>query len=227
MRPEPHILAIIKKAPVFSALAEPVLVAFLQHCEVRSLAASRQVFRGGQEADRFFVVLEGHVKIYKVNARGDEQILHLYGPGESFGEAAMWAGGKFPAIAETLEDSRLLVVLRSTLRSELARSVDLSMGMLAGLSFKLREFATLIEQLSLKDVPSRVASVLLAEARRAQAHTFRLRQTKRELASQIGTVPETLSRALNRLKSDGVIQVEGSSITILNHPALEELAHNG
>jgi len=227
MHIEPHILKVAKKAPVFSAIDEAVLEKFLALCDIRKLPAGKQVFFPGQEADRFFVVLEGHVKIFKVNTRGDEQILHLYGPGESFGEAAMWAGGRFPAAAEATEDARLLVVLRSTLRAALSRNVDIAMGMLAGLSAKLREFAGLIEELSLKEVPARLAGVLLTERRRANADTFRLRQTKRELASQIGTVPETLSRALKAIKSQGIIDVDGSAVTILDPQALEDLAQNG
>lgn len=227
MTPDASILAVVKRTPVFSSLDEAVLAAFLQQCDVRALSAGRRVFDAGQEADRFFVVLEGRVKIFKTNARGDEQILHLYGPGESFGEAAMWSGGRFPASVLATDDVRLLVVRRTVLRAALTRNAELAMGMLAGLSAKLREFAALVEQLSLRDVPARLADVLLKERLAAPGPTIRLRQTKRELAAQIGTVPETLSRALKRMKTQGLITVTGARVTLLNERALRELAEGG
>jgi len=173
------------------------------------------------------VILDGRVKVYKLSARGDEQILHLYGPGETFGEAAMWSGGHFPAHAEAVDHCRLLIVSRETLRRAITRQPDLAMGMMAGLSAKLREFNALIEDLSLREVPARLARVLLAEADAAGGATFRLPQTKRHLAAQIGTVAETLSRALGKLRKQGLIDVSGSTITILDADALAELAENG
>ena len=221
----PHdsdIVTIVRKAPVFSAVADKPLREFLHLCQTVKFAPDQLVFRAGQPADRFYLVLAGQVKIFKLSSRGDEQILHLYGTGETFGEAAMWGGGKYPAHAQPLEPCRLLVVWRDRLREALTHNGELAMGMLAGLSAKLREFATLIEQLSLKEVPARLAGVLLHQARKAGSNTFRLAQSKRELASQIGTVAETLSRAFGKLRSAGIVQVDGSQIRILDMDALIE-----
>ena len=222
----PETLAVIRKAPVFSELDDRTLRAFVDQCNTLRFKAGAQVLRPSQEADRFFVVLSGRVKIYKLSPRGDQQILHLYGPGETFGEAAMWAKIPFPAHAEATEESRLLAVPRQTLRRAFAGSPELAMGMLAGLSKKLREFNLLIEQLSLKEVPQRLADLLLHQAQAAGANTFRLGQTKRELAGRIGTVPETLSRALAKLKAAGLIAVKGSQITIRDAEGLRDLAEN-
>ena len=172
-------------------------------------------------------MLSGRVKIYKLSARGDQQILHLYERGDTFGEAAMWADVNFPAFAELTEDSRLLVVPCDTLREAIVGNADLALGMMAGLSAKLREFARLIEQLSLKEVPARLAGVLLRMTAEAGSNRVRLRQTKRELAAQIGTVAETLSRAMAKLKALGLIEVEASQITILDNDGLRDLAEQG
>jgi CRP/FNR family transcriptional regulator len=173
------------------------------------------------------VVLTGQVKVFKVSGKGDEQVLHHMGPSATFGEAAVLSGTNYPAFAEVLEEATLLVVSRSTLLSLISDSPELALGLLAGLSAKLHEFARLIEQLSLKEVPARLADILLELADSAGSDTFELDRTKRQLAAQIGTVPETLSRTLNKLANDRVIRVEGARITILARKALEELATSG
>jgi CRP/FNR family transcriptional regulator len=220
-------LAIIKKTPVFSEINDRTLRAFVGQCNVIRYKAGSKILRPRQEADRFFLVLSGQVKIYKLSPHGDQQVLHLYGPGETFGEAAMWARIAFPAHAEAIEECRLLVVPRETLRNAFAGNAELAMGMLAGLSKKLREFNLLIERLSLKEVPARLADMLLEQAKKTGSSVFRLGQTKSELAAIIGTVPETLSRALAKLRKSGLIQVKGSEITICDLEALRDLAENG
>jgi CRP/FNR family transcriptional regulator len=209
---------------MFSTLSESVLKDFISKSRVLNYPAGTQIFAPSQPAERFFVVLSGRVKIFKLSAKGDEQILHLYGPGETFGEAAMWAQINYPAFADALEDTTLLGVSRKILHEAISGSPELAIGMLAGLSQKLHEFNRLIEQLSLKEVPERLAVVLLAERQRHRSDCFTLKQSKRQLAAQIGTVAETLSRALNKLKTDGLIEVRGSKITIVDGEGLQTLA---
>jgi len=214
----------MRRVPLFSALGDEALGQLLNACRRQALPAGSQVLSPRQQAESFYVILAGRVKVYKLSARGDEQILHLYGAGQTFGEAAMWAGGYFPAHAETLAETTLLVVRRSVLKSLLARNVEMAMGMLAGMSGKLREFNQLIEQLSLKDVPARLANALLAMPALPGTDTVVLKQTKRELASQIGTIPETLSRALKKLKAAGLIDVNGATITLIDPEGLAQIA---
>jgi len=124
-------------------------------------------------------------------------------------------------------DVSLLAISRRRLGELIAADTELAMGMMRGLSAKLREFAALIEQLSLKEVPARLATVLLAEADGAGSNSFRLGMTKRQLAARIGTVAETLSRALAKLKAEKLITVRGSQITLLDPAALADLAEHG
>jgi len=220
-------ISVLKTVPMFSALPAGALTSLAAACRTRSVRKGQMIFAPCQAAEQFYVVLSGRVKIFKLSPRGDEQILHLYGPGETFGEAAMLAGIDFPAHAEAVEASRLLLVPRRVLRDAMAANADLAMGMLAGLSGKLREFNRLIEDLSLKEVPARLARVLLEMGETAGSDAFTLPATKRQLAAQIGTVAETLSRALRKLKSDGLIDVQGSKIRLLDVPALRVLAQEG
>jgi CRP/FNR family transcriptional regulator len=219
-----RILSAMKAAPIFSSLEEPAVAAILEDSLVQKFQASQQVFFPTQAADRFYLVLDGRVKIYKLSAGGDEQILHLYGSGETFAEAVVLAGRNYPAFAEAVEPSELLAVRRGTLRRAISANADIALGMLAGMSAKLQEFNRLIEQLSLKDVPARLAGWLLEARGQGELQTIQLRQTKRQLAGQIGTVPETLSRAFAKLSKQGLIKVHGREIRILDPDGLEQLA---
>ena len=217
---------LLRRIPLFSGLEAADLREMLASCQSTRVATGTQIFSPDDKADRFYVILAGRVKIYQLSPKGDEQILHLYGPGNTFGEAAMWATTNYPAHAETLARTTLLAVTRAALHELAARKPDMALAMLAGMSRKLQEFTLLIEQLSLKEVPARLAGVLLSLLREARGETVRLQQTKRELASQIGTTAETLSRALAKLKKSGLIEVRASEITILDRKALAELAES-
>ena len=118
----------------------------------------------------------------------------------------------------------MLVVGRKALRDLIGRNAELALAMLAGMSSKLREFNQLIEQLSLKEVPARLANILLELPAKPGTNTVVLKQTKRQLAAQIGTIAETLSRAFGKLKAMGLIDVKGPEITILDPEGLADLA---
>jgi CRP/FNR family transcriptional regulator len=223
----PDQLRILEEVPLLSALDRRGLDELLRSCQRQQAPRGSEVFGPDQPAEALYVVLTGRVKVFKLSHKGDEQVLHHMGPGGIFGEAAVLGGGNYPAFAEALEDATLLRVSRSTLLSSIARNPELALGLMAGLSSKLHEFARLIEQLSLKEVPARLADVLLALAARASSDTFELDRTKRQLAARIGTVAETLSRTLRKLARDRIVRVEGPRITILDRQALEDLAARG
>lgn len=215
----------LRALPLFSALPEAEFSDLMSRCVRQRRAPGEEIFSSGDAADRFFVILSGTVKVFQLSAKGDEQILHLYGPGQTFAEAAVWAGGAYPAHAEAVTDGRLLAVPRRAVEQALEADPKLALGMLLGMSRKLQQFAALIDDLSLKEVPARLAGVLLAEAETAGAFTFDLTQTKRQLAAQIAAAPETLSRVLKKLTDDGLIEVTGKQIALLDLPALQKLYH--
>ena len=214
----------MRRVPLLSRLGDDEVRALLDACLTEHLPAGSQVFSPLEQADSFHVILQGRAKVYKLSPKGDEQILHLYGPGNTFGEAAMWAGINYPAHAEALKDTTLLVVRRSVLKQLITRDPEIAMAMMAGMSAKLREFNQLIEQLSLREVPARLANVLLELPAKPGTNTVVLKQSKRQLAGQIGTIAETLSRALKKLSDSGLIEVNGPEITILDPDGLAELA---
>jgi len=196
---------------------------------VRRLPAGRTVFREDEAADGFYVVLEGKVKVYKLSPDGRQQILHVFGPGQAFAEAAMFAGETFPAWAETLEASRVAFFPRDRILDGLAENPGLAMGMIASLAKLCRQLAGLVGQVTLNDASGRLARYLTDLARRKgvpmeTGQTVRLDLPKGELARMLNVAQETLSRALARLASQDLIGVEGKVITLRHPEGLEALA---
>lgn len=184
------------------------------------------IFSEGDAATGFYVVITGRVKIFKLSLEGKEQILHIFGPGAPIGEVAVFEGKRFPANAESLEDSRLFFFPRNALLKLIRENPSIALHMLAVLSQRLRRFASLIDDLSLKEVPARLAAYLLylSESQKS-ADNLSLDISKGQLSSLLGTVPETLSRILTKMSSTGLIRTEGvRGIQILDRQRLQDLA---
>lgn len=183
------------------------------------------LFSEGSKANGFYIIISGKIKVYKVSLDGKEQILHIFAKGEFFGEVPMFAGGNYPAHAETLEASRVLFIPRDAFIELLRGEPSLALNMLGILCQRLRRFTHLIEDLSLKEVPGRLAAYFLYLSNPEKgSDTFELDITKAQLASFLGTIPETLSRILSRMSQQHIIQVEGRRIRLLDRQALENLA---
>ncbi len=219
-----EIVSLLRRIPLLGGWDEEGLRALVEACPVRSVAAGSVLLTPNDPAERFFVILQGGVKLYQLSPAGEQQIVHQYAPGDTFGEAAMWTGGTYPVFAEATDATVVLAVGRSLLRRLLSEDVERAFRMLAGLSSKLREFAALIEDLSLRDVPGRLSRRLLELSRDRAGGTFRLPVSKRDLAAQLGTTPESLSRALGRFRQAGWIDVRGPAVTVRDRAALRALA---
>ncbi|MFO7715383.1 Crp/Fnr family transcriptional regulator [Desulfosarcina sp.] len=219
---------ILTITPLFKGLTEQ------QIDEISAIAIDRRYRRGesifmeGDLADGFYIVADGQVKIFKTSLDGKEQILHIYGPGNLFGEVPVFSGSRFPANAESLSGSHILFLPRNAFVRLIAAHPSLSMNMLAELSMRLRQFTVQIENLSLKEVPSRLASYLIYLAREQdnQKHVT-LAISKGQLASLLGTIPETLSRIFAKMSAQDLIRVEGKEIYLLDPLGLEDLSAAG
>lgn len=214
---------LLKGIPLFAGLAEAELEALLDIGRVRDHNRGELLFADGEPAAGFFIVLKGKVKVYKLSAEGKERILHIVHPGGTFAEAAIFGNGLYPAYAEPLQTSSLLFLPKDRFLALLEDNGRMAVNMIAGLSRFLRQFTLQIEELTFKDVPSRLARYLL-EVSDGERTTFELPISKSQLASQLGTVSETLSRTLRKLAEDELIEVQGKVITILDFDRLEDLA---
>jgi len=214
---------ILKNIPLFAGLSEADLDDLMQIVRVSEHARGELLFSEGEKAVGFFVVLDGRVKVYKLSPEGKERILHVIQPGGTFAEAAIFGEGLYPAYAEPLQTSKLLFLPKEGFLGLLRDNSRIAINMIAGLSKFLRQFANQIEDLTFKDVPSRLARYLL-DLSRGREQAFDLPISKSQLASNLGTVSETLSRTLRKLSEDDLILVAGKSVRILDFDRLEELA---
>jgi len=219
----------LKHCPLFAGLG----LAELQ--KMRAIAIPKRfgrkaiLFSDGEEAKGFYVVLSGKVKVFKVSPEGKEQILHVITAPDAFAEAALFLEGTYPAFAEALSDCQVLFFPKRAFIQLIERNPQLSINMIVTLSQYLKRFAILIEELSLKEVSSRVAkyfldlSVKLSKEGKS-AQEVELDLSKTQLALKLGTISETLSRTLAKMKAKRIIDVKKNRILILNREALSELA---
>jgi CRP/FNR family transcriptional regulator, dissimilatory nitrate respiration regulator len=216
--------AAVARIGLFSGLGPRELAALAGIAETRSYARGQDIFFAGDAAQGFFSVATGRVRIYQTSLAGKEHILHVFGPGEVFAEVAVFSGGVYPANAQALEDGLCLFFPRERFRGLLAADPDLAMNMLGLLSVRLRQFVKKLEDLSLREVPARLAAHLLLLSAESNKRVLALGLPKGQLAAYLGTIPETLSRVLRRLADDGVIAVTGSAVEILDVARLSAIA---
>jgi len=222
------VLQIISQTPIFQNLPEEDLKKIRRIANDKFFSKGQTVFSEGDDGNGFYVVAAGKVKIYKVSLEGKEQILHIYGPGNPFGEVPVFSGKQFPANAQTLIKSHLLFFPRTAFIELIAKNPSLCLNMLAVLSMRLRQFTLQVENLSLKEVPGRLASYLRYLSQEQDETTVvSLPISKGQLASLLGTIPETLSRILTKMSNNGLIEVSGGKITLLDGAGLEDLAETG
>ena len=212
---------LIGNSVLFGGLPAEQLDAIVKIAVEKQFAKGDTIFFEGDPGNGFYMVGEGKVKIFKMSALGKEQILHIFGPGEPFGEVPVFHGQPFQANAEALAKSSLIFFPREKFIALVHDNPSLALNMLAVLSMRLRRFVAQIEDLSLKEVPARLAGYLLylLEEQRAE-DSVELEISKGQLASLLGTIPETLSRIFAKMSDEGVIAVDGKKIHILDRAAL-------
>ncbi|GAB4364893.1 MAG: Crp/Fnr family transcriptional regulator [Deltaproteobacteria bacterium] len=211
----------LRRTPLFLNLSPEDLDRVARIGSPRRFAKRQSIFRQGDRADGFFVVVSGRVKVFKLSEEGKEQVLHLLDPGQSFAEAVLFEGGTYPANAEAIEETVLLFLPKRPFIGLLEENPKMTLRMLGSLAKWLRRMTDLVEDLALRDVESRLV-LYLAEGMRQRGipledgAEFDLPVGKNVLASRLGTVPETFSRTLRKLQEQGVIRVTGKRIRVLS-----------
>lgn len=215
---------LLKKNPLFANLEDKDLALLEEICRDREAYKGELLFSEGDEAEGFFIVAAGRVKVFKLSPEGKERILHIVHPGGAFAEAAIFGDGLYPAYAEPIAASKLLFFPKKAFLDLLHARSQMAVNMIGGLSRFLRQFASQIEELTFKDVPARLAGYLLELA--GDDHRVELPVSKSQLASNLGTVSETLSRTLRKLSDENCIEVSGKNIRILDPDLLADLAES-
>jgi len=209
---------------LFSSFTEKEIDLLEASTSLKRYHKGEQVFSEGMDAKAFFVVVSGKVKIYKLSPEGKEHILHIHGPQDLVAEAAIFDSMLYPASCMALEDSTLVRIQREGFLTLIKRYPELALKMMSGYSRRLRQFVSKIEELSFKDIRSRLVSYLLENSMVENNTTVcRLKYSKKELSALLGTIPETLSRALGFLKQRNLIIEKDNTIIIPNPDKLKNI----
>jgi CRP/FNR family transcriptional regulator len=215
----------LSRLPLFRGLPDGELRTLAEIAGARTYRRGETIFLDGGEGHGFYVVYTGKVKIFKLSSEGKELVLHILGPEDSFAEVPVFEGRHYPANAEAIDNTRVLFFPREALLQAIRRDPFLAMNMLAALSARLREFAQRMEDLLLKDVPSRLSAYLLHLSEQWKgSDELELDIKKGLLASLIGAKQESLSRILAKMSARRIIEVKGKRIRILDRQKLKKMA---
>lgn len=216
----------LAKVPIFFGLTESELDFLAQRAVPRQFSAGETVFGEGEPCSGMYVVESGHVRIFKSSAGGREQVLSIDGPGSSVAELPVFDGGNYPASVAAVDDATLLFISKQDFQSLCQAHPQVALKVLRVVGARLRRLVGIIEELSFTTVRHRLASLLLRLAqkegkRSAEGVEITLPVSNQELASQIGTVRELVSRNLSRFQSEGMLKIDGRSVIIQDVKALE------
>ncbi len=216
----------LKKVAIFSSLSEQELSFVIPRLLLRKFQSGEIIFSEGDNCTGLYVVQTGSVRIFKSSAGGREQVLSIDGPGSSIAELPVFDGGTYPASAQALKDSTLLFFSRTDFHTLCLQHPQVALKVLRVIGGRLRRLVGIIEELSFTTVRHRLVSLLLRlgkseGARGDEALVLTLPANNSELAAQIGTVRELVSRNLSRLQAEGLIEVEDRTVRIISRKKLE------
>lgn len=211
---------------MFTGLSEVELSFLAQRAVPRKFSAGEMVFGEGDACTGMYVVESGQIRIFKTSAGGREQVLSIDGPGSSVAELPVFDGGNYPASVSAVEDATLLFISKQDFQALCLTHPQVALKVLRVVGARLRRLVGIIEELSFTTVRHRLAAFLVRLAQRegtriAEGIEITLPASNQELASQIGTVRELVSRNLSRFQSEKLIQMDGRRIVIANLKALE------
>ncbi len=215
----------LKKVSIFSNLTDEQYRMVAKICKIKKYNKKDTIFNDGDKALGFYIVFDGKVKIYKVSYEGREQILHIFGNYQIFGEVPVFSNRVFPATATTLVDSEIVFIPKDEFIRLIRQHPKIALQIIGVLSMRLHTFTNVIENLSLKEIPSRLASYLLFLKEKSGDKTkLELNVNKSQLSSILGTIPETLSRIFTKMSQNKILELNGKYITINDLEKLEAIA---
>ena len=216
----------LRNCQLFTGLPPGDLEKIADVTVVKTLEKGDYLFHEGDPAHGFYIVQRGAVNVHRVTAAGKEQVIHVFRAGESFAEAALATSSGYPADARALESSQVLLVEKAGFLALLQRQPELALRMLGSMSVHLRTLIAQLEDLTLKDVETRLANWLIKRCpnpESARPVVIELKTTKRMLAAELGTVSETFSRTLATFRQQKLITVKGKTLTVLYPLKLQAL----
>ena len=218
----------LKKVSFFKNLSAKALGLVADRMVRRNVPAGTILFRKGEQARGVYLLTRGKVEIYRSTADGREQVLHVERPVESVAELPVFDGGAYPASGRTAEDSEVYFLSLDDFQRLYREHPEIADAVITTLGKRLRMLVGVVEKISLRSVPSRVAKTLLERAEAAgtarDGGRFVLPGTQSEMAHRLATSRESVARALGELRRGGIISTAGREVTILSVRGLEEVA---
>jgi CRP-like cAMP-binding protein len=223
---KPNVASVLKAIPLFAALTDSEIQFLSARTAVRSYSPGEFLFSEGDPCAGLFLIASGRVRILKVSPSGREQVLAIDGPGSSIAEIPVFDGGNYPASASAVEQAELIFISRNDFRAVCLEHPEVALKVLQVVGARLRRLVGIVEELSFTTVRHRLISWLLRHAEtecetRQGTAIVSMGSSHQQLASEIGTVRELVSRNLARLQAQGFIRVNGREITILDQAGLE------
>jgi len=212
---------ILKQSLLFSSLNEAELAELSRLAIERSFRPDEFVFWEGDAPDYFYVVVEGRIKIAKYSSSGKEFIIAFFGPGEMFGEVAVFEVKPYPASAQAVADTRVLVIKKDDFLSFLATRPQVALEIINVLGGRLRDAQSRLKDLAGERVEQRIAMTLLMLSSKLG---LTLPFTRQEIANMAGTTTETAIRVTSQLKERGIIRSVRGKIIILDETKLRLLS---
>lgn len=215
---------LLKCLPLFQELLPEQLQAIAAASRQRRLSRGEMLFQKGDPAHGFYVIASGQIKLAFPSLQGNEKVVEILGPRQSFGEAVMFMGRPYPVFAEALSESLLLFIGGEAVFALIDRDPGFARRMLAGLSLRLHALIQDVETYSQRPATQRVVSFLLQLCPQDDhgIHEIQLPASKQVIASRLNLTPETLSRIFHELSHGGLIEVHGKTVVIHDLPRLRE-----
>jgi CRP-like cAMP-binding protein len=211
----------LKRYGLFASMEDAQIEDMLAGMRVVPLEAGAFLFRQGDPAQRFFVLESGVVKLFRLSPDGDEKVIEVIKAGESFAEAVMFMeANRYPVNAQTLAESRALAFENRRFYHWVKTDSALALRLLGSLSRRMHALVKEIDELTLHNAGYRLVNYLLNEAGEDSDGDITLSAPKQVVASRLAIKPETLSRIMARLRGEGLIEVEGNHIRLIDREAL-------
>lgn len=227
---------LLKQVSIFSSLSEEELEKLASFSKLISYKYGDTLFFDSEPYAGFYIVVKGMVKVYKYSKDGKEHILHIVTPFNTLAEVPLFENAgkifesdfRYPANCTAIDNDTTVILVRARpFISFIENNAPLAIKMMAGLAKRLRLMSHHLEEIALKDVNKRVASFIHEALKKLSkdnkpVKSFVLPITKTDLASYLGTIPETLSRTFRKFQEDGIIEVEDNTIRLKNITKLEQ-----
>lgn len=232
MSPRVDFASLFHKTQLFSSLSEPELQQLAARTVRKMFSAGELLFSEGEPCNGLHVIASGKVRIFKSSMNGREQVLGLNTPGESVAELPVFDGGPFPASAIAVEDTEIAFISRRDFHAHCMEHPEVSLKVLATVGARLRRLVGLIEELSFTTIRERLIAMLVKLAQTDGKQVpggieLQLPATHQELASQLGTVRELVSRNLMRLQAEGLLEVEARRVVVKDLKGMKALLEPG